>query len=136
MKMVILTISCILPPAASTTVCRLRNTCSYWATISPGATMRPSASLAVCPARNSNCPSVTMMPWLKPVGRAKFGGLMMLFPIVLPSCKLWLLFCLKCLIKVAMIFAHQQQSLGLRLRLDSCNQVHIHFAVEHMFGHG
>src|SRR5437667_10334424 len=76
--------SCIFPPAASTTVLRLRNTCSYCATRSPGAVILPPASLPVCPARKRICPPDTRTPWLNPRGRANVGGLMMVFPINVP----------------------------------------------------
>src|SRR5437588_6027114 len=117
--MVIFIISCIFPPAASTTAWRLRRACSYWATRSPGALMRPSASLPVCPARKRRRPPVTRIPWLKPEGRARFGGLMIVFPITaLPSSELGFLFRFERLIEAAVILAHEHQRLGLGFGFD------------------
>src|SRR5258708_4304353 len=83
--MLSLTMSRMVPPAASTTAPRFRSTCSSCATTSPGATRRPSASLASCPARKSSAPPRTRMPWLKPRGAGRAGGTMICLSILLFS---------------------------------------------------
>src|SRR5260221_2049932 len=92
--MLSLTMSRMVPPAASTTAPRLRSTCSSCATTSSGATMRPSASLASWPARKSSAPPRTRMPWLKPRGAGRAGGLTFclsipLFSLALRRCPGW-----------------------------------------------
>jgi hypothetical protein len=45
-KIVTLTTFARLDPPASSTACRLRKTCSAWASKSPSPTMRPSGAIA------------------------------------------------------------------------------------------
>src|SRR5579885_3644298 len=128
--------SVISPPAARTTAWRLRSTCSHCASRSPGATMCPSASLASWPARKSSLPPVVAMLWLKPRGCASSGGLTISFAISCsPPHELGPLFGLERLVEAAMVLAHEQQGLRLRLRLDGRGEIHAQFVVEHALGH-
>src|SRR5258706_13334666 len=136
--MLILVISCILPPAASTTVLRLRNTCSYCPTRSPS-TKLPSASLPVWPDRKRSCPPVTRTPWLKPRGCASSGGLIIVFCMNTYLYHLRLsgsaLPRLKLLIELTVIFTHEHQCLRLCLGFDGGDEIHVEFRVNHTLGH-
>src|SRR5436190_1714423 len=135
--MLSLTTSRRLPPASSVTAFRLRSTCANCATRSPGPTMRPLGSLASCPARKSSRPPRVTMPWLKPRGGCKPGGLTIVRSMAgLPTHELRLRPLPERLVEQPHVLAPHQERLALRLGFQRRDQIHVHLVVHELLGDG